>query len=75
MSLSIWLMDKNLQSLELVEARLFFKGWAFFLAIWLGVGRKPILKESKMELLSLIIAGIAVLVTLFREEIRSLFKK
>ncbi|WP_416830098.1 hypothetical protein [Helicobacter ganmani] len=44
------------------------------MAIELGVGRNTP-KESKMELLSLIIAGIAVFVTLFREEIRNLLKR
>ncbi|EIB04923.1 hypothetical protein cco88_10134, partial [Campylobacter coli LMG 9860] len=49
---------------------------AFFLAIKLGLGWKHfILQESIMELFNLFIAVIAVVITLFREEIRKIFFK
>ncbi|EPV9134643.1 hypothetical protein ACWAVE_002011, partial [Campylobacter coli] len=48
----------------------------FFLAIKLGLGWKHfILQESIMELFNLFIAVIAVVITLFREEIRKIFFK
>ncbi|EPH4867951.1 hypothetical protein ACS14X_002005, partial [Campylobacter jejuni] len=51
------------------------KGWAFFLAIKLGMGWKPYPKESIMDFLNTFIAVIAVLITLFREEIRKILFK
>ena len=70
-------MDKrNLQPLGVVESSILDLGIGLFFWllswVWGGISH---LKESKMELVSLIIAGIAVLVTLFREEIRNLLKK
>lgn len=52
------------------------KGRAFFLAIKLGM-REEITpkKESTMDFLNTFIAVIAVLITLFREEIRKIFFK